>query len=64
MQTINSDYEAKRFCDMAMKRLVLHIAPKNTFMQWLRQKNKVSAQQKVPRLSNHRLHLEEILKIL
>lgn len=64
LQTINSDYEAKRFCDMAMKRLVLHIAPKNTFMQWLRQKNKVSAQQKVPRLSNHRLHLEEILQIL
>ena len=64
LQDINSDYEAKRFKGLALERLRLHLAPKGTFHGWLKSKGKYGGQNKVPRLSNHRQHIEEILQFI
>lgn len=61
LQKINSDYEAKRYKDIALKNLVLHVLPPGTFHEWLKSKGKMGGQNKVPRLSNQRKLLEEIL---
>ena len=63
LQQINSDYEAKRFKDIAMRMPTVRAVPSNIFEQWLRQKNKLGGQNKVPRLSNDRQFLEQILTI-
>ncbi len=61
LQKINSDYEAKRYKDMALRMPIVHIMPKNGFNNWLKGKGKLGGQHKVPRLSNERKYLEEIL---
>ncbi|MFN6065171.1 MAG: GH3 auxin-responsive promoter family protein, partial [Bacteroidota bacterium] len=61
LQTINSDYEAKRFSNLALTPLILHSVNKGTFHQWMRSKMKFGNQNKVPRLSENRIVLEEIL---
>jgi hypothetical protein len=60
----NSDYEAKRYKDMAMQLPKIHALPKGTFSNWLKNKQKLGGQHKVPRLSNNRDILEEILGTL
>lgn len=64
LKSINSDYEAKRYKDMALRLPIVHILPKGTFTAWLRHKGKLGGQHKVPRLSNERKLLEEILALL
>jgi hypothetical protein len=61
LRKINSDYDAKRYKDIALRRLILHALPKGTFTNWLRSKGKLGGQHKVPRLSNERNILEEIM---
>lgn len=61
LQSVNSDYEAKRYKDIALHGPVLHGLPKGTFNAWLKHKDKLGGQHKVPRLSNDRKYLEEIL---
>jgi hypothetical protein len=61
LQSINSDYEAKRYKDMALKMPIVHSMPKGGFNLWLKDKGKLGGQHKVPRLSNDRKYLEEIL---
>ena len=61
LQTINSDYEAKRFSNLAITQLILHSVNKGTFYRWMRSKMKFGNQNKVPRLSENRIVLEEIL---
>lgn len=61
LKDINSDYEAKRYKDIALGLPVIHVMKKGTFMEWLRKKGKLGGQHKVPRLSNERNLLEEIL---
>jgi len=61
LKNINSDYEAKRYKDIALKMPVVHSLPKGIFNEWLRSKGKLGGQHKVPRLSNERKFLEEIL---
>ena len=61
LQRINSDYEAKRFKSMAMERLCLRLVPRGTFHGWLKAKGKYGGQSKVPRLSNNRQYLDDIL---
>lgn len=56
----NSDYEAKRYKDIALRLPLLHAVPQDTFDAWLRSKGKLGGQHKVPRLSNDRKFLEEI----
>ncbi|WP_018628399.1 GH3 auxin-responsive promoter family protein [Niabella aurantiaca] len=61
LKAINSDYEAKRHKDIALKMPVVHALPKGLFIDWLHHKGKLGGQHKVPRLSNDRALLEEIL---
>ena len=61
LQSINSDYEAKRHKDIALRPPIVHVMPKGGFNQWLKDKGKLGGQHKVPRLSNDRTWLEEIL---
>ncbi len=61
LQSINSDYEAKRYKDIALHQPLLHIMPKGLFNEWLKSKGKLGGQHKVPRLSNERSIIEEIL---
>lgn len=62
LRKVNSDYDAKRHKDIALRRLVLQVLPAGTFNEWLRRKGKLGGQHKVPRLSNDRTILEEIKK--
>ena len=63
LKNCNSDYEAKRHKDIALRLPIVHILPNGHFTKWLHSKNKVGGQHKVPRLSNERVILEEILSI-
>ena len=63
IQKINTDYKAKRFKNITLDTPVLHIARKNLFYDWLKNKNKVGGQNKIPRLSNDRAFFEELLEI-
>lgn len=63
LREVNSDYDAKRQNDIALQEPLVHAAPKGTFMNWLRQKGKLGGQNKVPRLSNTREYLEEIMQV-
>lgn len=64
LKNCNSDYEAKRHKDIALRQPVVHAVPKGTFTEWLRKKGKLGGQHKVPRLSNERGMLEEILQMI
>ena len=64
LKNCNSDYEAKRHKDIALRLPIVHELPQGSFNKWLQSKNKVGGQHKVPRLSNERIILEEILAIL
>ncbi len=63
LQRINSDYEAKRFKDITLQPLQIIVARKGVFNDWLKAKGKLGGQHKVPRLSNKRDFIEEILKL-
>jgi len=63
LKKLNSDYEAKRFSNMILAEPEILILEKNTFYNWLKSKNKLGGQHKVPRLSNNRKLLEEILNL-
>lgn len=64
LREINSDYDAKRFKDMALRRPKVHNAPADTFYKWLKYKGKLGGQHKVPRLANDRQYVDEILMML
>lgn len=61
LQQINSDYEAKRYKNKTMQQLEIVVARENLFNDWLKSKGKLGGQHKVPRLSNNRLHIDELL---
>lgn len=63
LREVNSDYDAKRQNDIALQEPIVHMAPKGTFLNWLRHKGKLGGQNKVPRLSNTREYLEEIMQV-
>jgi len=63
LKSLNSDYEAKRYHGMVLKEPLVHIAPKGSFYKWLKSKDKLGGQHKIPRLSNERTLLEELLQI-
>lgn len=60
LKEVNSDYEAKRYKDMALVLPIVHAVPQDTFYKWLKSKNRVGGQFKVPRLSNTREYIEEL----
>lgn len=64
LREVNSDYDAKRFKDMALRRPTVHVAKEGTFYNWLKQRGKLGGQHKVPRLANERKYVEEILGMM
>lgn len=64
LREVNSDYDAKRHKDLALRQLILHAAPHGLFDAWLGRKGKLGGQHKVPRLSNSREYIEEILEMM
>ncbi len=63
LKSINSDYEAKRYNNMTLAMPKVHQARKNLFYDWLKMKGKLGGQHKVPRLSNKREFMEELLQL-
>lgn len=61
LKSNNSDYEAKRHKDIALRLPILHTVPAGTFNKWLKNNGKLGGQHKIPRLANERKYLEEIL---
>src|SRR5690606_29347356 len=64
LRRINSDYDAKRFNNLALKEPIVHIAPEGLFYNWMKERGKLGGQNKVPRLSNEREFLDSILKMM
>jgi hypothetical protein len=63
LQELNSDYEAKRFKDLALAPLQIITVRENTFVDWLKSKGKLGGQNKIPRLNNDRRIVEELLSM-
>ena len=64
LKSVNSDYEAKRYKNIALRLPIVHSLKENTFNKWLKSRGKLGGQHKVPRLSNERKMIEEILRIV
>ncbi len=64
LRDTNSDYDTKRTKDLALEMPIVHLVPNGTFDRWLQAKGKLGGQNKVPRLSNNRTILEEILSTI
>ncbi len=63
LQRVNSDYEAKRHKDITLQPLELIVARPGLFHDWLKEKGKLGGQHKVPRLSNTREYMDELLRL-
>ena len=63
LMDVNSDYQAKRFNNTTLNMPKVHVARQRLFYDWLKQKNKLGGQHKVPRLSNKRDFIEELLHL-
>lgn len=61
LKSLNSDYEAKRYNNITLKKPRVHVARENLFYDWLKQNDKLGGQHKIPRLSNKREYVEELL---
>ena len=61
LKEINSDYEAKRQNNLALQQLEIIVARKGLFHDWLDRKGKLGGQHKIPRLSNTRTYIEDML---
>ncbi|MDB4175769.1 GH3 auxin-responsive promoter family protein [Flavobacteriaceae bacterium] len=63
LMDVNSDYQAKRFNNTTLNMPKVHVARQRLFYDWLKQKNKLGGQHKVPRLSNKRDLIEQLLQL-
>lgn len=63
LQSLNSDYEAKRHNNTTLNLLKLHQAKPKLFYSWSKKQNKLGGQHKIPRLSNKREYVEELLEL-
>ncbi|MBT8299625.1 MAG: GH3 auxin-responsive promoter family protein [Maribacter sp.] len=61
LKSLNSDYEAKRYNNITLKMPKVHMGRENLFYDWLKSKDKLGGQHKIPRLSNKRDYIEELL---
>jgi hypothetical protein len=64
LKSLNSDYEAKRYKNMILGEPIVKPMPPQTFYNWLKKRDKLGGQNKVPRLSNDRLYVDEILSMI
>ena len=63
LQSLNSDYEAKRYNNMTLNPLVINLARPHLFYDWLKVRDKLGGQHKIPRLSNQREYLEQLKEL-
>ncbi|MEC4047832.1 GH3 auxin-responsive promoter family protein [Flavobacterium sp. SUN046] len=63
LQSLNSDYEAKRYNNMTLNPLKINVAREHLFYDWLKEQDKLGGQHKIPRLSNERDYLEQLIKL-
>lgn len=63
LKSLNSDYEAKRYNNMTLNKPKINVARENLFYDWLKKNNKLGGQHKVPRLSNTRQYIDELLSL-
>ncbi|KGL61862.1 GH3 auxin-responsive promoter family protein [Polaribacter sp. Hel1_85] len=63
LKSINSDYEAKRYNSLTLAMPKIHVAKDGLFYSWLKKKGKLGGQHKIPRLSNKREFVEELLEL-
>ena len=63
LQELNSDYEAKRYKNMTLDPLEIHVGRANLFHDWLKERNKLGGQNKIPRLSNSREFIDVLLEM-
>ena len=63
LQSLNSDYEAKRHNNMTLNPLVINLARPHLFYDWLKERDKLGGQHKIPRLSNQREYLEQLKEL-
>ncbi|MDN3494114.1 GH3 auxin-responsive promoter family protein [Winogradskyella bathintestinalis] len=63
LKSLNSDYEAKRFNNMTLNKPTIHSARANLFYDWFKENDKLGGQHKVPRLSNSRVYMEQLLRL-
>jgi len=61
LKSLNSDYEAKRYNNITLTMPTVHVAREKLFYDWLKSKDKLGGQHKIPRLSNKRDYIEELL---
>ncbi len=64
LREINSDYDAKRFKEIALLKPLIHDVPNNTFYNWMAHRGKLGGQHKVPRLCNSREYLDSLLQFI
>jgi hypothetical protein len=64
LKSLNSDYESKRYKDIALRPPVVRAVPEGTFYKWLKKKDKLGGQHKIPRLSNDRTIIEELNELI
>ncbi len=63
LKSLNSDYEAKRYNNITLNTPKITVARQQLFHDWLKQNNKLGGQHKIPRLSNTRHYIDELLKL-
>jgi hypothetical protein len=63
LQQVNSDYEAKRYKDITLQPLEIVVARQGLFEEWMKLRGKLGGQNKVPRLSNTREYMEQLLML-
>ncbi|MDQ0476806.1 MULTISPECIES: GH3 auxin-responsive promoter family protein [Chryseobacterium] len=63
LKSVNSDYEAKRYNNITLKKPIIHVAKPHLFYNWMSERGKLGGQNKVPRLSNDREYIEPLLKM-
>ena len=64
LKSLNSDYEAKRYKNITLTPPVVRMIPKGTFYKWFEYKGKLGGQNKMPRLSNERKYVDEIMNLI
>ncbi|NCC73531.1 MAG: GH3 auxin-responsive promoter family protein [Sphingobacteriia bacterium] len=63
LKSLNSDYEAKRYKSLLLHEPIIRTVPPGTFYRWMKSRDKLGGQNKVPRLANERRYVEEILEL-
>lgn len=64
LKSLNSDYEAKRYKDIALRMPIVHDIGEGVFCRWLKSKGKLGGQHKIPRLSNDRKYIDDIMSFM